>query len=102
MRYERFFKWLTLDMIIFVAANIFLIWHFQGRFSSLADIGYFKLLVLGLAAYRAANLLSNETITKPLRAPFVDETQRDGKIIEETKIDGIVVCKNCNKLFVFN
>ena len=107
MRYERFFKWLTLDMIIFVAANIFLIWHFQGRFSSLADIGYFKLLVLGLAAYRAANLLSNETITKPLRAPFVDETQRDGKIIEEPKNSGftgslglLLYCPSCTGVWL--
>ena len=90
MKQKRIFKWLTLDMIIFLVANIFLISYFGDRLSILGDIGYFKLLVLGLAAYRAANILSNESVTKPLRAPFVDEAQKDGKIIEEPKKSGFL------------
>ena len=107
MKQKRIFKWLTLDMIIFLVANIFLISYFGDRLSILGDIGYFKLLVLGLAAYRAANILSNESITKPLRAPFVDEAQKDGKIVEEPKKSGflgatgnLIYCPSCTGVWL--
>ncbi len=107
MKQRRFFKWFTLDMVVFVVANVFLIMHFENKFSTLNDINFFKLLVLGLAVYRAANVLSNEVVTKPLRAPFVDETKKDGKTVEEPKKFGfmgafgaLIYCPSCTGVWL--
>jgi hypothetical protein len=107
MRQKRIFKWLTLDMVIFLAANIFLISYFGDRLGALDNVGYFKLFVFGLAVYRAANILSNESITKPLRAPFMDESQQDGKIVEQPKKSGflgatgsLIYCPSCTGVWL--
>lgn len=107
MKQREIFKWLTLDMLIFVTANVFLIWNFQNKFSVLDRIGFFRLLVLGLAAYRLANVLSNESITKPLRAPFVDEEKKDGKMVEQPKKTGffgavglLIYCPSCTGVWL--
>lgn len=107
MNYKRIFGWLTLDMVIFAAANLFLISHFGNRLSNLNSIGLFKLLVLGLAAYRAANILSNEVITKPIRAPFVNEAEKNGKVIEKPKKSGflgacglLIYCPSCTGVWL--
>jgi hypothetical protein len=104
---KRLFKWLTLDMIVFTAINIFLIVRFENKFAVLVNISFLQLLILGLAAYRAANILSNESITKPLRAPFVDESQEDGKIIEKPKRSGfigaigtLIYCPSCTGVWL--
>ncbi|MEJ0021871.1 MAG: DUF1360 domain-containing protein [Candidatus Doudnabacteria bacterium] len=107
MNNKRIFGWLTLDMVIFVAVNIFLIANFGNRLSTLSNIGFFKLLVLGLAVYRAANILSNEVITKPLRSPFVDETEKNGKVVEIPKRSGalrafglLIYCPSCTGVWL--
>ena len=94
-------------MVVFALANIFLIFHFGNRFLILGDIGYFKFLVLGLAAYRAANILSNESVAKPLRAPFVDESRKDGKTVEQPKSSGflgamghLIYCPSCTGVWL--
>jgi hypothetical protein len=104
---RRVFKWLTLDMVVFVAANAFLILCFGNKLSALNDIGYFKLLVFGLAVFRAANILSNETVTKPLRAPFVEESRKGGKIVQEPKKTGfigamglLIYCPSCTGVWL--
>ena len=75
--------------------------------SGIASIGPFRLVVLGLAAYRASNILSNETVTKPLRAPFVDEVEKDGKVVEEPKKQGflgatghLIYCPSCTGVWL--
>ena len=107
MKREGMLKWLTLDMFVFVVANLLLIRHLESRLAVLDDIGYFKFLILGLAAYRAANVLSNEAVTKPLRAPFVDESQKGGKIVEEPKKSGfagamghLIYCPSCTGVWL--
>jgi hypothetical protein len=94
-------------MVIFAALNAFLISRFDDRFSALNDIGYFKLLVLGLAAFRAANILSNEVVTKPLRAPFVDESRKGEKTVEQPKKIGflgamglLIYCPSCTGVWL--
>lgn len=107
MNYKRISKWLTLDMVVFAAANAILIWRFQDRFDTLNQLGYFHLLILGLAVYRAANIISNEAVTKPIRAPFVDKTHKDGKIIEQPKNSGftgamglLIFCPSCTGVWI--
>ncbi len=100
-------KWLTLDMALFTAVNAFLIFNFGGRFSTLGDISWFKFLILGLAAFRAANILSNEVVTRPLRAPFVDQSQKGRKTVEEPKKTGfrgamglLLYCPSCTGVWL--
>ena len=107
MAKKGFFRWFTLDMLVFIALNVYLVVQFGDRLSVIGDIGYFKLLILGLAAYRAANIVSNEPVTKPLRAPFVDEEKINGKIIEEPKRKGflgamgtLLYCPSCTGVWL--
>jgi hypothetical protein len=101
------FKWLTLDMLVFAVGNVVLIRRVSGRLDALNDVGYLKLLVFGLAAYRAANILSNEPVTKPLRAPFVEESQKEGKVTEQPKKSGflgatgqLIYCPSCTGVWL--
>src|SRR5262245_14282637 len=101
------FKWLTLDMVVFAVGNVLLIRYVSGRLDVLNDVGYFKLLIFGLAAYRAANILSNEPVTKPLRAPFVEESQKEGKVTERPKGSGslgamgqLIYCPSCTGVWL--
>jgi hypothetical protein len=101
------FKWLALDMLLFVAINAFLILRLGNRLSTLGDLTFFRFMVLSLAAYRAANILSNEAVSKPLRAPFVDEAQRGGKTVEKPKKFGfmgafglLIHCPSCTGVWL--
>jgi len=107
MNEKRIFPWLTLDMVIFVAINVFLIMYFGDKLSVLGKVDYFQLLVLGLAAYRSANILSTEVVTKPLRAPFVDKVMKNGKAIEKPKPKGflgafglLIYCPSCTGVWL--
>lgn len=104
---DRKFRWFTLDMVVFAVLNAVLLARFGDKLADIASIGPFRLLVLGLAAYRASNILSNETVTKPLRAPFVDEVEKDGKVVEEPKQQGflgatghLIYCPSCTGVWL--
>jgi hypothetical protein len=104
---DRKFRWFTVDMVVFAAINAMLIARFGNELSGITSIGPFRLLVLGLAAYRASNILSNETVTKPIRAPFVDEVEKDGKVVEEPKKRGflgatghLIYCPSCTGVWL--
>ena len=84
------FAWLSVALVVFVAAYAVIVLHFDDRLAGLATIGYFQLVELGLASYRMANILSTEMITKPLRAPFVTEVHKEGKVVEKPKRKGLV------------
>src|SRR5580658_2946743 len=99
---KNIFKWFSLDMVVFSGANAFLILSYGDRLSALNGLGYFKLLVFGLAVFRAAHILSNEVVTKPLRFPFVDESRKGGKTVQEPKKFGfrgamghLIYCPSC-------
>lgn len=104
---DRKFRWFTVDMVVFAAVNVVLIANFRDVLPGMASIGPFRLVVLGLAVYRASNILSNETVTKPLRAPFVDEVEKDGKVVEEPKKQGflgatghLIYCPSCTGVWL--
>lgn len=104
---KRIFHWLTLDMAIFIALNAWLLSRSADRLAGLGTIGFFRFTVLGLAAYRASNILSNEVVTKPLRAPFVEEVEKDGKVVEEPKRSGflgaaglLIYCPSCTGVWL--
>jgi hypothetical protein len=101
------FRWLTLDMAVFAVLNAFLLIRFPSEIARLQSLGFFEFAILGLAAYRASNILSNEVVTKPLRSPFVDEVEKDGKVVEEPKKTGfrgatglLVYCPSCTGVWL--
>jgi hypothetical protein len=106
MKHEQLFGWLKLDMALFAIANAILISLYSDRLATL-DVGAIELIVLGLAVYRMANIVSNEPVTKPLRAPFVDEVPVDGKVVEKPKRTGfrgalglLIYCPSCTGVWI--
>ena len=106
MKYEQLFGWLKLDMALFVIVNAILITSFADTLATI-EIDGKELLVLGLAVFRTANIISNEPVTKPLRAPFVDEVPVDGKVVEKPKREGfrgalglLIYCPSCTGVWI--
>ncbi|HEY0980049.1 MAG TPA: DUF1360 domain-containing protein [Candidatus Paceibacterota bacterium] len=104
---QKLYKWLTIDMAVFILINAVLLYFFNDALESLKDITAFHLIILGFAAYRAANILSNEAITKPIRAPFVKEVVKDGVPTEEPKKSGfkgamglLIYCPSCTGVWL--
>lgn len=94
-------------MVVFLALNIFMIYYFRDRFAVLYSLDYLKFTIFALATFRAANIISSEVVTKPIRAPFVDETIKNGKIIEEPKRGGflgafglLIYCPSCSGVWI--
>lgn len=107
MDHKKIFHWLTLDMAVFFAANAVLISRYGNALTGLLAVTPLHFVVLALAAYRASNIISNETVTKPLRAPFVDEIEKDGRVIEEPKKSGflgatglLIYCPSCTGVWL--
>lgn len=104
---KKVYGWLFLDMFLFAAINLFLLWLLTDHLTVLNNLTWLQLLILGLAAYRSANILSNETITKPLRRPFIVEVRHEGKIVEEPKKKGflgafglLITCPSCTGVWL--
>lgn len=106
MKHEQIFGWLKLDMAVFVVVNAILLARYSAQFSTM-HVGALDVLVLGLAVYRTANIVSNEPVTKPLRAPFVDEVPVEGKVVEKPKPTGfrgalglLIYCPSCTGVWI--
>lgn len=104
---KKIYGWLFLDMFLFLTINLFLLKELNNYLINLNNLTWLQLFLLGLAAYRAANILSNETITKPLRRPFIVEVHHDGKIVEEPKKKGfagatglLITCPSCTGVWL--
>ena len=104
---KSIFGWLTIDMIIFSLEILAVIIFYGDRLSVLGSMGFFEILLFGLATYRVANIISTEKITKPLRAPFVDEVEENGKTVEKPKTSGwagatgyLIHCPACTGVWV--
>jgi hypothetical protein len=99
--------WFTLDMAVFLALNIFLLSKIRAQVDSWPNLTFLKLLILGLASYRSANIISNESVTEPLRAPFVTEKLEHGHIVETPKKSGflgafghLIYCPSCTGVWL--
>jgi hypothetical protein len=106
VKHENLFGWLKLDMALFVIVNAILLAKYSEDLA-LLEVGAIELIVLGLAVYRLANIVSNEPVTKPLRAPFVDEVPEDGKVVEKPKRTGfrgalglLIYCPSCTGVWI--
>lgn len=106
MQHSDKYFWYGVDLFIFTGLNIFFIWKLWPRFSGV-QITCLWLLIFGLAVYRVANIISNEQLTKPLREPFVNEKQKDGKMVEVPKSRGflgamgsLIYCPSCTGTWI--
>lgn len=104
---KKTYKWLFLDMFLFVTINLCLLWLLSDHLTVLDNLTWLQFLILGLATYRVANILSNETIAKPLRRPFIIEVTKDGKTVEEPKKKGflgafglLITCPSCTGVWL--
>jgi hypothetical protein len=100
MKYKSMFPWMILDMVAFVLINWLLLKNLGLRYEVLGFVTPLRLLILGLAVYRAANILSNEFITTPIRAYFVDE---EGSPYEEGFrgfVGSLLYCPSCTGVWV--
>lgn len=108
MKYKSMFPWMVLDMVVFVALNVLMIRLIGVDVGDLLEsLDLFKVVILGLAVYRAANIISNEFITKPVRAYFVREVERDGKEVEEPYeyglrgfLGSLLYCPSCTGVWI--
>lgn len=70
---DRVPYWHLLPFSIFLLGNIYIwVWHYDRLVIDLAELGVLRLILLGMATYRIANIIANEQVFKVVRAPFVD------------------------------
>jgi hypothetical protein len=107
MKYKSMFPWMILDMALFVALNVFLLRYLNLGAEILSYLTPFKLFILAFATYRAANIISNEFVATPIRAYFVREVERDGKVKEEPYEEGLrgfvgslLYCPSCTGVWL--
>ncbi len=107
MKYKSMFLWMILDMVVFVLLNVYLLGKVDSINEVFESLTFLKLLVFGLAVYRAANIVSNEFVTISVRAPFVKIIERDGKEIEEPYehglrgfIGSLLYCPSCTGVWL--
>ena len=107
MRWQAKYNWYLLDMSLFTAFNILMIYLLHRSNTLFWPIDLLSLFVLGLAAWRGANMIANEEITKSVRAPFVDVVEKNGKSVEQPKPYGwrgamgsLIYCSSCTGVWV--
>src|SRR5258708_2453997 len=107
MNFNSKYPWYILDSIIFLGLNVLMIWLVRPEVFVFQIFNPWKVFLFGLAVYRAADIISNETITEPLRAPFVKITEEHGKEIEQPKKYGfkgamgsLIYCPSCTGMWV--
>lgn len=100
------YPWYVLDVVLFALINILLLWQFSEKLSGVS-ITWLHVLLGGIAVYRAANVVSNEAVMKPLREPFVNVEHKDGKDIEVPKRKGfygamgsLLYCPSCTGTWI--
>lgn len=71
--------------------------HRNLKKASLRDLG-----LIGFGAYRAGRVIALDEVTRPLRAPFVVETEEEGQRTEEAREEGLrgalgnlALCSDC-------
>ena len=101
------YPWFILDILVFVAINAVVLWFLHTHGGFVLPLDLFHLFVLGLAVFRGADIIANETITKPIRAPFVNIKEEKEKEIEVPKTRGfrgsfgsLLYCPSCMGMWV--
>ena len=106
MKFSSKYFWYGADLVLFAGLNALLIWKLGARFYSVR-LSWLEVVIFGLAVFRVANVVSNEQLTKPLREPFVDTKEKDGKKVEVPKARGfmgamgsLIYCPSCTGTWI--
>lgn len=109
MNWNSKYNWYLVDMALFAILNIVLLSLLADRLPLLLLqlTKPFYLLILGLATYRGANIISNEEVTKPIRAPFTETYVENGVEKERPLPNGLrgatgalLYCPGCTGVWV--
>jgi hypothetical protein len=108
MKYHSKHPWFLFDLVLFIAINVALIRLMDWQPSSFAWLTPYQALLFALAVYRGADIISNERITQPLRAPFIKlVTNEEGRQVEEPLPHGfrgalgsLLYCPSCSGIWV--
>jgi hypothetical protein len=102
---ERF-PWYIADLGVYLLLNIIFIALLHPRLDVLKTISPFAVLLFGLAVYRIANIISNEAIAQPIRAPFVSIHKKKHAIFEVPKkgnmgaFGSLIYCPSCTGVWI--
>jgi energy-coupling factor transporter transmembrane protein EcfT len=107
MKQDSKYPWYILDLFIFTAVNAVVIWLIYHRHLTFALPSVWLMIIFALAVFRLADIISNETITEPLRAPFVNIKEKQDKEVEVPKRSGfrgatgfLLYCPACTGTWV--
>jgi hypothetical protein len=80
MKKDSRYIWYLLDMIAFLSINYILLRNIPTTLSEfLAGFSAFALIVLVLGTYRLTDVITQESVTEVIRAPFMDKKVENGK-----------------------
>jgi hypothetical protein len=101
------YPYFIIDGLVFILLNALGIWVVIHRHISIPSVSWLQLALGGLAVYRIAQIIANEHITEPLRAPFVSQEESKGKTIERPKrlgfkgaMGSLIYCPSCVGIWV--
>lgn len=108
MHWRAIYPWFLGEMALYVVLHMVLltaVWRFGHAPLPLEPL---YLVLLTLAVYRGAHILSNEKITKPIRAPFIRTRENEeGKEVEQPVNEGLrgaigtlICCPSCTGIWV--
>lgn len=108
MRWRNLYPYLLVEMFFFLVLHAVLfglVLEFGVRVAAVAP---YHFVLLGLAVYRGAHIVSNEKITKPLRAPFITTHQNsEGTEVEAPlehgmrgAVGALLCCPSCSGIWV--
>ena len=104
---ETKYPWFIFDFIIFLLLNVIVISLIYHRHLAIVLPSVWQMIILALAVFRLADIISNETITRPLRAPFIRYREKHHKQVEVPKSKGfegamgsLVYCPSCTGTWV--
>ena len=107
MKIDSKYPWYILDLVLFGALNVFLLWVVAPRLENGTVVDLRIIIILGLAVFRGAHVISNEKVTKPLREPFVENKIEDGKTVEvplkygaRGALGNLLYCPACTGIWV--
>lgn len=107
MRADSKYPWYVFDVVIFIVVNIFALWWIKPGLNVIDNFPPFIIVLLGLAVFRGADIVSNEPVLAPLREPFVRHIHQHGKEIERPwrfgfrgAMGSLLYCPSCTGVWV--
>jgi hypothetical protein len=101
------YPWFVLDVMIFVIINLLVLWWIKPLPNIVSHFSPWFILLLSLAVFRGADVISNEAIFAPVREPFVRHVHQHDKEIEKPlkfgfrgAMGSLLYCPSCTGVWV--